>query len=112
MADQTTHIFLNPVPKERAADFEEFIRTVLLPASREHRPQWEGRSEDLRAMEEEDGVITFAFILRGGAREDWDLAPLFVQAYGAEEGKRLLTRLEEMVPTGQYGWSFRPMDSQ
>lgn len=69
---------------ERADDFEDWLRTTVVPAVRKHRPELQGRWEVLRAAEEEDGTVIFTFILRGGDASDWNLEPLLDQALGAE----------------------------
>jgi hypothetical protein len=43
-----TLVAINQVIAERADDFEDWLRTIVVPAVREHRPELEGRWEVLR----------------------------------------------------------------
>jgi hypothetical protein len=103
---QPTIIALTPVHAERADDFEDWIRSVVVPADRKLAPEREGRSwELLRAAEDQDGIVNFAFIFRGGDLLDWDLGPLLEQALGAEEAERALANLLGMVKGEQTIWT-------
>ena len=104
-----TLVAINPVIAERADDFEEWLRTIVVPAVREHRPEQEGRWEVLRATEEEDGTVIFTFIFRGGDPSDWHLEPLLNQALGAEGAQRAMANLSGMMKREQYGWILAPV---
>lgn len=105
---ETVLLALNPVLAERADDFEQWLRDVLVPAATAHRPQLRGAWEVLRAAQPETGVVVFAFLLRGGEERDWDLLPLLEEALGAEGGQRALQDMQGMMHGEQYGWSMRP----
>jgi len=59
-------IAINPVLADRADDVEDWLRAVLVPATRDHRPELLDRWEVLRAAKEEDGQVIFAFLFYGG----------------------------------------------
>jgi hypothetical protein len=107
---QPTLIAINPVIAERADDFEGWLRTVVVPAVREHRPEQQGRWEVLRATEQEDGTVIFAFIFRGGDASEWRLEPLLNQALGAEGAQRAMANMSGMMKREQYGWILSPVD--
>lgn len=107
---QPTLIAINPVIAERADDFEDWLRTVVVPAVREHRPEQQGRWEVLRATEQEDGTVIFAFIFRGGDASEWSLEPLLNQALGAEGAQRAMANMSGMMKREQYGWILSPVD--
>ena len=82
-------IAINPVLADRAGDFEDWLRTVLVPATRDHRPELLDRWEVLRAAKEEDGQVIFTFLFYGGEAAEWQMEP--VQA-GAVSAVRLRDR--------------------
>ena len=101
-----TCIALNPVRAERADDFEAWLRSVVVPAARDHQPELQGRWRVLRGAEVEDGVVVFAFLFDGGTDEDWELRPLLEKALGPEGADRALTEMDEMLRGDQFGWWF------
>jgi hypothetical protein len=100
---------LNPVRADRAGDFEEWLRTVVVPAVQRHRPEQDGRWSVLRAEQAEDGVVIFAFLFDGGPAEDWELQPLLEQALGPAGAEAALRRMSDMLEGDQYGWSLVPV---
>jgi hypothetical protein len=104
-----TLMAINPVIAERADDFEDLLRTIVIPAVREYRPELEERWEVLRATEEEDGTVIFTFILRGGDASDWRLEPLLDQALGPERAHRVISIMSGMMKREQYGWIMTPV---
>lgn len=106
---QPTLIAINPVIAGRADDFSNWLRSVVVPAVREHRPEQDGRWEVLRASEEEDGTVIFAFIFHGGDASDWSLMPLLEQALGAEGAQRAMADMSRMMQREQYGWTLTPV---
>jgi hypothetical protein len=106
---QPTLIAINPVIAEHADDFEDWLRTVVVPAVREHRPELQERWEVLRATEQEDGTVTFAFIFRGGDASEWELEPLLHQALGAEGAQRAMANMSGMMQRDQHGWMMTPV---
>ena len=107
---QPTLIAINPVIAERADDFEDWLRTIVVPAAKEHRPELAGRWEVLRAAEQDDGTVIFVFIFRGGDAAEWSLGSLLDQALGAEGAERALAHLGGMMQREQYGWILTPAE--
>ena len=108
MADHpTTLLAINPVRAERADDFEEWLRAVVLPAMRTHQPELVGRVMVLRATETVDGVTAFAFLAEGGEPADWELEPLLERALGADGAAREMAAMSGMLRDEQYGWLVR-----
>jgi len=106
---QPTLVAINPVIADRADDFEDWLRTIVVPAMREHRPELEGRWEVLRATGEEDGTMIFTFIFHGGDPSEWHLEPLLGRALGAEGAQRAMADLSAMMKREQYGWILAPV---
>jgi hypothetical protein len=104
-----TLIAINAVVVDRVDDFEEWLRTVVVPAIRDQRPDLDGRWHVLRATEADDDTVVFAFVCEGGAPEDWDLRPYLEQALGSAEADRALERFDGMLRGGQQAWFFEPL---
>lgn len=94
---QPTLIAINAVIAERADDFEDWLRIVVVPAVREHRPELQGRWEALRATGQENGTVTFVFIFHGGDASQWNLEALPNQALGVEGAQRVMTDMSGMM---------------
>ena len=108
MTDQTV-IALNAVRAERIDDFEEWMRSVVVPAIRQQRPDLDGRWRVLRATDpDDDGAVVFAFVCEGGEPADWDLRPYLEHAIGAAEADRALEEFGGMLRGEQQAWFFRP----
>ena len=109
---QPTLIAVNEVRAERADDFENWLRTVVVPVMAEHQPHLDGRWHVLRGTDTEDGVVVFAFLFDGGTDDDWKLRPLLEKALGSEGADRALADMDEMLTQDQYGWWFSsvPLD--
>jgi hypothetical protein len=103
---------MTPVLAERADDFEEWLSGTVAPAVRAARPDQDGRWHVLRADQEEDGVVMFAFLFDGGNPDDWALQPVLEGALGVEEARRNLDLMDEMSRGEQYGWPVRAVDLQ
>lgn len=101
---QLSMIAINPVIANRAGDFEDWLRTVLVPAARDHRPELVDRWEVLRATKEEDGVVIFTFLFYGGEASEWEMEPVLASALGAEDARRALEDMSKMMKGEQYGW--------
>jgi hypothetical protein len=106
---QPTLIAINPVIADRADDFEDWLRTIVVPAVREHRPEQQGRWEVLRATDAEDGTVIFTFIFHGGDASEWHLEPLLTQALGSEGAQRAMANMSAMMKGQQYGWILAPI---
>jgi hypothetical protein len=107
---QLSMIAINPVMADRADDFEDWLRTVLVPATRDHRPELLDRWEVLRAAKEEDGQVIFTFLFYGGEAAEWQMEPILAQALGAEGARRALENMLAMMKGLQYGWELTPVD--
>lgn len=106
---QPTLLVINPVPAERADDFERWLRSVVHPAMLEHQPELVGRFRVLRAAEAEDDVVPFAFLFEGGEPSDWELQPLLDRALGADAAADALADMDGMLQREQYGWPVAPV---
>jgi hypothetical protein len=104
-----TLLAISPVIAARADEFEDWLRTVVVPAQREHRPEQDGRWEVLRATDAEDGVVVFTFIFDGGGPSEWELEPLLVRALGADGAQLAMAGLSAMMKGPQYGWILNPV---
>ena len=107
---QPSMVAINPVIADRAGDFEDWLRTVLVPATRDHRPEQLDRWEVLRATKEEDGQVIFAFFFYGGEAAEWQMEPILAQALGAEGARHALEDMLAMMKDLQYGWEVTPVD--
>ena len=105
-----TLIASNAVRADRVAEFEEFLRSVVVPAMWDQRPDLDGRWRVLRAAEADEGTVTFAFVCEGGAPDDWDLRPYLETALGAAEADRELERFAGMLQGGQQTWFLGPLE--
>ena len=104
MEPELTLIALNDVLADRADEFEEWLRTVVVPASNERRPQIRGRYRVLRATEVEDGVVVFAFVCVGGRLEDYELDPILEETLGPDGAGDALATFAGMLRGGQRSW--------
>lgn len=109
MSTAPSLIAINQVPAGHAADFEQWLRTNVVPAVLEHRPQLMGRWQVLRAPEE-DGAVVFVFLFHGDDASEWQLQPLLELAHGPETAERLMREFSGLLADGQYGWELVPVD--
>jgi hypothetical protein len=107
-AEQTL-IAINRVRADRADDFEEFLRSVVVPATKGQRPDLDGRWRVLRATGAEDGVVVFAFVCEGGVPTDWELRPILEASLGSEGADRAMRRFGELLTQEQEGWFLTAM---
>ena len=111
-----TLIAINPVLADRVDEFEEWLRSVVLPAIRNLRPDLDGRWRVLRATGADDDadadedVVVYAFVCEGGVPEDWDLRPPLEKALGSAAADRELERFTGMLRGGQQSWFFLPFE--
>jgi hypothetical protein len=105
----TTYIAVNPVRADRADDFEQWLRTVVAPATRELQPDLYDQWHVLRSTGAADGVVTFVFQFDGGTPEDWDLVALLERALGQEGAERAFAEVEGMMTAPQEGWWVAPV---
>jgi hypothetical protein len=84
----------------RDDDFERFMRDVVVPAEARARPHQVGMWHLLRPAPDQPEGCTRAWImtLHGPSTlDDWDLEPLFDEAYGAGASREHLRTFEDMV---------------
>ena len=108
-ADRTL-LAVNHVRAGREHEFEEWLRSVLVPAARAHQPHLEGRWHVLRSEEPDDRGTAFAFLFDGGTDDDWDLRALLEKALGTQGADEALSRMGELLVQDQYGWWLSPVD--
>ncbi len=97
-------VSLTPVKRGREKEFEAFIQDVIVPATRQHRPQLMGQWQALRPGEQlEDGTRAHVFLFYGDniPVEDWDLESLFTTAFGEQEGNQRLQQWVDLLDGGQ-----------
>ena len=104
-----TLIAVNHVRADRADEFAQWLRSVVVPATRDHQPHLADRWRVLRGTEVEDGVVVFAFVFDGGTDDDWDLDALLEKALGSTDADRALADMRQMLTQDQYGWWFSPV---
>jgi hypothetical protein len=95
---------LTRVKAGREQEFEDFIREVVVPAVREHRPHLTGQWQSLRPEPDQhgDGMSAYVFIFHGNAPiEDWDLESLFTTAFSEEDAARRWHEWSELVDGDQ-----------
>jgi hypothetical protein len=102
-------IAINAVPADRVDEFEDWLRAFIVPATRDQRPDLEGRWRVLRATDADDDDVVFAFVCEGGTPEDWDMRPYLEKALGSAEADRALERFEGMLRGEQRSWFFEPV---
>jgi hypothetical protein len=109
---EPTMIAINSVVAERADEFEEWLRSVVVPACNERRPETRGLWRVLRATEADNGVVVFAFVFQGGVPDDWELEPILVEALGQDGADDALAAFAGMLKGEQQSWAFTevPLD--
>jgi hypothetical protein len=110
MADreEPRYIALTPVKTERRADFESFIREVIVPAVEKARPDLAGRWQVLRPAETAaGGDENYALLFYGDATlEEWDLGTLLTAAYGEDDGHARLDEFQDFLSGEQLVGAF------
>ena len=84
----------------RDADFETFLRDVVVPAEARARPHQVGMWQLLRPAADQPEGATRAYVLTfygPSSLDEWDLQPLFDDAYGADKSREYLTYFEDML---------------
>jgi hypothetical protein len=107
--DAARWILLTPVKPNSQAEFEGFIRDVIVPAVKQIRPHLMGMWQTLRPAEQgaQDELTMYGLLFYGDAPlSDWDRETLLVEAYGAEEGTRLDREFEGFLAGEQQVHAF------
>ena len=84
----------------RDRDFERFMRDVVAPAEARLRPHRVGMWHLLPPAEDQPEGTSRAWVMTfhgPSALDDWNLQPLFEEAYGAELASEHLAHFEDMV---------------
>ena len=108
-ANDVTMIAFNHVAEDRVEDFEEWLRSTVVPAVEAHRPEQSGRWQLLRSTGAADGSVLYAMLFEGGGPDDWNLDPLLEEALGSEPAGRQLAEFEGMMTAEQEAWTFAPV---
>jgi hypothetical protein len=91
---------VTPVKPGREEEFEAFIRDVIVPAARQHRPHLIGQWQTLRPENDlhGDGTRAYVFVFYGDAPlDDWDVDTLLSAALGEDEGQRRMQEWIDMI---------------
>ena len=91
-ANDVTMIAFNHVAQDRADDFEEWLRSKVVPAVEAHRPEQSDRRQLLRSTGAADGSVLYAMLFEGGGLDEWELRPLLEEALGSEAASRKMSR--------------------
>lgn len=84
----------------RDDDFERFMRDVVVPAELRVRPHQVGMWHLLRPAADQPEGCTRAWLMTfygPSTLDDWNLEPLFNDAYGADASREHLQNFEDMV---------------
>lgn len=105
----TTIVSITSVQEARADDFEQWLRTIAVPAVVTHRPHLVGHWRVLRSQEAEQATVSFTFLFDGGSPEEWDLESLLNTALGASGAQDALGQWNEMMSGEQQTWLVTPV---
>jgi hypothetical protein len=108
-ANDVTLIAFNHVAEDRVDDFEAFLRSTVVPAVEEQRPEQSGRWHLLRSAGAADGSVLYAMLFEGGGPDDWNLDPVLEQALGRVAAQQKLAEFEGMMTADQEAWTFAPV---
>lgn len=94
------YVVATRVKEGRDDDFEKFMRDVVVPAEVRTRPHQVGKWHLMRPATDHPEGVTRAWLMTfygPSTLDDWDLQPLFEEAYGAEAALEHLQYFEDMV---------------
>ena len=98
--DSLRFVVATQVKTGRDDDFEEFMRDVVVPAQVRARPRQVGMWHLMRPATDQPEGCSRAWIMTfhgPSTLDDWNLEPLFVEAYGADASREHLRHFEDMV---------------
>ena len=98
--DSPRFVVATRVKAGRDSDFEQFLREVVVPAEAKARPHQLGMWHLLRPAEDQPDGASRAWLMTFHGLsdlDDWNLEPLFEEAYGAELSREHLARFEDIV---------------
>lgn len=105
--DAARYLAVNSIKPELQQEFEQFIREVIVPAVQRTHPELAQMWQALRPAGSGDGPPVYAFVFYGDTSlEQWDLDPIFQQAYGEEEGRSYSERLNDFFASQQQVYAF------
>ena len=97
----------------REAEFETFVRDVITPAAERVHPHLADRWQLVRPAKHPPADVAapaYLFLFYGDAPYDsWDLGDVLPTAYGADEGRRHLETLEDLVDGEQLVFAVEPV---
>jgi hypothetical protein len=111
MPDERSPKFMavTPVKLGREAEFEAFVRDVIVPAARQVRPHIIDTWRLLRpaGQPSEDGAqAAHVFLFYGDSWDDYELENLFEAAYGEDTGRQRHQEFEDFLAGEQIGYEF------
>jgi hypothetical protein len=104
MVSVPRYVLATYVKQGRDHDFEMFMREVVAPAEAQARPHLVGRWRLLRPAADQPEGSTRAWLVffEGPADlDEWNLEPLFEEAYGVEKAREHMQYFEDMVEGDQ-----------
>ena len=100
MSSPPRYVVATHVKVGRDDDFETFLRGVVVPAEVQARPHLSGMWQLMRPAADQPEGCTRAWLMffQGpSALDDWNLEPLFDEAYGADASREHMQYFEDMV---------------
>jgi hypothetical protein len=98
--DPPRFVVATHVKPARDADFEQFLREVVAPAVARVRPHQAGRWHLHRPADDQPEGASRAWLMTfhgPSALDDWNLEPLFDEAYGTQASQEHLAHFSDMV---------------
>jgi hypothetical protein len=98
--DSPRFVIATFVKPGRDSDFEQFMRDVVLPAEKQVRPHQVGMWHLHRPADDQQEGVSRAWLMTfhgPSALDDWNLEPLFDEAYGTEASQEHLAHFADMV---------------
>ena len=100
MTSSPRYVLATSVKAGRDDDFETFMRDVVVPAEVQARPHLAGMWQLMRPAADQPEGCTRAWLMffQGpSALDDWNLEPLFDEAYGVDASREHMQYFEDMV---------------
>ena len=94
------YVLATHVKEGRDDDFETFMREVVAPADVQARPHLVGKWQLLRPAADQPEGATRAWLMffdGPSALDDWNLEPLFEEAYGVDKAREHMQYFDDMV---------------
>jgi hypothetical protein len=104
MPEERTPKFMSvtPVKAGREAEFEAFVRDVIVPAAQQERPHIMGTWRLLRPVRQpsEGAQAAHVFLFYGDSWDDYELEDMFIAAYGEDTGNQRHLEFVDLVAGG------------